>query len=146
MILIGMAGTPLETGTVWAAASAVGLGAALGALLRWQLGAALNSLTPAVPAGTLAANLIGGYGIGLAMAFFTQRPELAPEWRLFIVTGLLGGLTTFSTFSAEVVTLLQQGRWALAAGAAVLHLAGSLLATAAGLATLGALGTPSSGN
>ena len=121
------------------AAAAVGLGAALGALLRWQLGSWLNALTPAIPAGTLAANLIGGYGIGLAMAYFAMRPELAPEWRLFVVTGLLGGLTTFSTFSAEVMTLLQQGRWGLAVGAAGLHLAGSLLATAAGLATLGAL-------
>ena len=135
MILIGMAGTPLETGTVWAAASAVGLGAALGALLRWQLGAALNSLTPAVPAGTLAANLIGGYGIGLAMAFFTQRPELAPEWRLFIVTGLLGGLTTFSTFSAEVFTLISRNQlgWALTSASA--HLFGSLAMTALGVWT-----------
>ena len=134
-----MVGIPLGTGAVWVAAGAVGLGAALGALLRWQLGAVLNGLTPAIPAGTLAANLIGGYGIGLAMAFFAQRPDLPPEWRLFVVTGLLGGLTTFSTFSAEVMTLLQQGRWVLAAGAAALHLGGSLLATAAGLATLGAL-------
>ena len=129
----------LSAGTAWVAAAAVGLGAALGALLRWQLGSWLNALTPAIPAGTLAANLIGGYGIGLAMAYFAMRPELAPEWRLFVITGLLGGLTTFSTFSAEVMTLLQQGRWGLAAGAAGLHLAGSLLATAAGLATLGAL-------
>ena len=134
-----MSGINLGATMAWSAAGAVGLGAALGALLRWQLGAWLNALWPALPAGTLAANVLGGYGIGLAMAFFAQRPELAPEWRLLIVTGFLGGLTTFSTFSAEVMTLLQQGRWAAGAGAAGLHLAGSLLATAAGLATLGAL-------
>jgi len=117
------------------AAAAVGLGAALGALLRWQLGSWLNALTPAIPAGTLAANLIGGYGIGLAMAFFAQRPELAPEWRLFLITGFLGGLTTFSTFSAEVAVLFQHGRllWGCAAIAA--HVCGSLAMTLLGCAT-----------
>jgi CrcB protein len=139
MIPPDMSGINLGAAMAWSAAGAVGLGAALGALLRWQLGAWLNSLWPAVPAGTLAANVLGGYGIGLAMAFFAQRPELPPEWRLLVITGFLGGLTTFSAFSAEVMTLLQQGRWAAGAGAAALHLAGSLLATAAGLATLGAL-------
>ena len=115
-------------------ALAVGAGAAAGALLRWQLGRWLNALTPSVPAGTLAANLIGGFGVGVAIALFAQRPDWPPQWRLFLITGFLGGLTTFSTFSAEVVALLQHGRWALAAGAAAAHLGGSLLATVAGLA------------
>ena len=115
-------------------ALAVGVGAAAGALLRWQLGRWLNELTPAVPAGTLAANLIGGFGVGVAIALFAQRPDWPPQWRLFVITGFLGGLTTFSTFSAEVVALLQHGRWTLAVGAAAAHLGGSLIATVAGLA------------
>jgi CrcB protein len=88
-------------------AAAVGAGAALGALLRWQLSAWLNPLHDGVPPGTLAANLIGGYLVGVAVAWFAQHPELSPAWRLFAITGFLGGLTTFSTFSAEVVALLQ---------------------------------------
>jgi CrcB protein len=120
---------------MWTAVIAVAAGAALGALGRWGLSATLNGLFPNLPPGTLLANLVGGYGIGLAMALFAQAPQLSPEWRLFIVTGFLGGLTTFSTFSAEVVTALQQGRtgWALATAAT--HLAGSVLMTLAGLAT-----------
>ncbi len=117
----------------------ISLGASAGAILRWLLGQALNALFPAIPPGTLAANLIGGYLIGLALAVFTHYPGLAPEWRLLVVTGFLGGLTTFSTFSAEVTVLLQQGRllWAgLAVGA---HLLGSLLLTLLGLATASAL-------
>jgi CrcB protein len=88
-----------------------------------------------LPPGTLTANLVGGYLVGLAIAVFTQWPQLAPEWRLFVITGFLGGLTTFSTFSAEVVIALQQGRlgWALATIA--VHLCGSLALTLAGLAT-----------
>ncbi|CAD5372840.1 Putative fluoride ion transporter CrcB [Rubrivivax sp. A210] len=115
---------------------AVGLGAALGALLRWGLALGLNQLLPQLPPGTLAANLVGGYLIGLAMAFFAQAPALPPEWRLFVITGFLGGLTTFSTFSAEVVTALQQGRlgWALATVGT--HVLGSLACTLAGIATL----------
>ncbi len=120
---------------MWTAVIAVAAGAALGALGRWGLSNALNGLFPQLPPGTLVANLVGGYGIGLAMALLAQAPQLSPEWRLFIVTGFLGGLTTFSTFSAEVVTALQQGRtgWALATAAT--HLAGSVLMTLAGLAT-----------
>jgi fluoride exporter len=115
---------------------AICVGASLGALLRWWLGSQLNSLFPAIPPGTLAANLVGGYVVGIAIAFFATYSAIAPEWRLLIITGFCGGLTTFSTFSAEIVTLLQQGRtaWALAAAAA--HLAGSVLATLAGIATL----------
>lgn len=111
-------------------------GASLGAVLRWLLGILLNPLFPSVPPGTLAANLIGGYLIGVAMAVFAAHPGLSPEWRLLIITGFLGGLTTFSTFSAEVVTLIQQGRILWAAGAVGVHVAGSLFMTVLGLATV----------
>jgi CrcB protein len=121
---------------MWKAIVAVSVGSGLGALLRWWLGTRLNAQFPPIPPGTLAANLIGGYVVGVAVAFFATFTALAPEWRLFVITGFCGGLTTFSTFSAEVVTLLQQGRgsWALAAMAA--HLAGSLLMTLAGIGTV----------
>lgn len=118
---------------MWKPVLAISLGAALGALMRWQLGVRLNGLLPGIPPGTLAANLIGGFVIGLAIAYFAQSPTLSPEWRLFIVTGFCGGLTTFSTFSAEVVTLLQEGQMAWAMGTMGLHLGGSLLSTFAGL-------------
>ncbi len=120
---------------MWTAALAIATGAALGALARWGLANALNGLFPQLPPGTLVANLVGGYGIGLAMAVFAQAPQLPPEWRLFVITGFLGGLTTFSTFSAEVVTALQQGRTGWALMTAGTHLVGSVLATLAGLAT-----------
>jgi CrcB protein len=115
---------------------AISLGASLGALLRWWLGLALNGLFPTIPPGTLAANLIGGYLVGLAIAFFATYAALAPEWRLLVITGFCGGLTTFSTFSAEIVTLLQQGRAAWAFAAAAAHLAGSVVMTVAGIATI----------
>jgi CrcB protein len=117
------------------AALAVGMGAAVGAWLRWGMGLWLNALHSTVPLGTLAANLAGGYLIGIAIAFFAQHPGLTPEWRLFIITGFLGGLTTFSTFSAEVFTLLSRAQ--LAAGLAVigLHLLGSLAMTGLGVLT-----------
>jgi CrcB protein len=120
---------------MFAAVIAVSLGAALGALSRWGLAVGLNHAFPALPPGTLLANLIGGYLIGLAVAVFVQLPQLPPEWRLFVVTGFLGGLTTFSTFSAEVVHALQQGRtgWALATVAT--HVLGSLALTLLGLAS-----------
>lgn len=120
---------------MWTAVFAISLGAALGALLRWALGLGLNQLVPALPMGTLAANLIGGYLIGLALALFAQAPQLSPEWRLLVITGFLGGLTTFSTFSAEVVNALQQGRLAWAAATISLHVLGSLGLTLLGLAT-----------
>ena len=114
---------------------AISLGAALGALLRWVLGLGLNQAFPALPLGTLLANLVGGYLIGLAMAVFAQMQDLPPEWRLFVITGFLGGLTTFSTFSAEVVTALNQGRLGWAAATVSVHVIGSLGLTLLGLAT-----------
>jgi CrcB protein len=114
---------------------AISLGAALGALLRWGLGVGLNHLFPALPPGTLVANLVGGYLVGVAVAVFSQLPSLPPEWRLFVITGFLGGLTTFSTFSAEVVHALQQGRTGWAAATVASHVLGSLALTLAGLAT-----------
>lgn len=116
--------------------AAVGIGAAIGAWLRWGLGLLLNTVYPAIPMGTLAANLLGGYLIGLALAWFAQHPGLAPEWRLLLVTGFLGGLTTFSTFSAEVFTLLARSQYNLAVAAIVLHLAGSLAMTGLGVLTV----------
>ena len=114
---------------------AIGLGAACGAVLRWLLGAWLNGLFPAIPPGTLAANLLGGYLIGILLVAFASMPAIPPHWKLFLVTGLCGGLTTFSTFSAEAVSLLAGGRLALAAADILLHVAGSLAATALGMAT-----------
>jgi len=114
---------------------AVGCGAAIGAWLRWGLGIWLNPLLAELPPGTLVANLIGGYLIGMAIAFFMQHPGLSPEWRLFIITGFLGGLTTFSTFSAETVTLLMRGQYAWALGIIAAHLGGSLLMTVLGMQT-----------
>jgi len=111
---------------------AICTGACVGALGRWQLGLWLNQGS-GLPWGTLAANWCGAYAVGVAVVFFQQHAGLDPAWRLAIITGLLGALTTFSTFSAESVTLLQHGRWALAAGHAALHLFGSLLLTWAGL-------------
>jgi CrcB protein len=126
----------IRAALMWKSIVAICLGSSLGALLRWWLGARLNAYFPAIPPGTLAANLIGGYIIGLAVAFFASFSALAPEWRLFVITGFCGGLTTFSTFSAEIVTLLQQGRALWAVGAAASHLAGSILMTFAGIGTV----------
>ena len=111
---------------------AIGLGAAIGAWLRWGLGLWLNPAFPSVPLGTLAANLIGGYLIGLVIAWFSEHPGLPPEARLFLITGLLGGLTTFSTFSAEVVTALMRGLWVTGGLIALAHMVGSLLGTGLG--------------
>ena len=114
---------------------AIGLGASVGAWLRWGLGLWLNPLFPTLPFGTLAANLLGGYLVGVAIAFFLHHPGLPPEWRLFAITGFLGGLTTFSTFSAETVTLLLRGQYAWGAGIIAAHLGGSLLMTVLGIYT-----------
>jgi CrcB protein len=120
---------------MWKSILVISVGAAVGALLRWALGLKLNQFFVNMPAGTLAANLIGGYIIGIAIAYFAHTPGIAPEWRLLIITGFCGGLTTFSTFSAEVVLLLQSGRLAWASAVISLHIAGSLIMTLAGLAT-----------
>jgi CrcB protein len=114
---------------------AIGAGAACGAWLRWGLGLWLNPSLPELPVGTLVANLLGGYLIGLAVAFFMQHPGLSAEWRLLIITGFLGGLTTFSTFSAETVTLLIRGQYAWGMGIIAAHLGGSLLMTLLGIQT-----------
>jgi CrcB protein len=121
---------------MWRQFIAVAIGGMLGCLLRWWLALLLNQYYPSVPPGTLAANLVGCYIIGIALGFFSAYPAFAPEWRLFVTTGFCGGLTTFSTFSAEVVTLLQSGRSLLALGAVAVHLGGSLLMTLAGVATV----------
>jgi crcB protein len=121
---------------MWKSVIAISVGASLGALLRWWFGTQLNPLFPTIPPGTLAANLVGGYIIGIAIAFFATYSAIAPEWRLFVITGFCGGLTTFSTFSAEIVTLLQQGRSLWAVSAAAMHLAGSVFMTLAGIATV----------
>ena len=111
---------------------AICLGASLGALARWGLGLWLSP-GGLIPWGTLAANLIGGYLVGVCVAVFQALPALDPVWRLALVTGFLGALTTFSSFSAEVVGMLQQQRYALALGTAAVHLFGSLLLTVAGI-------------
>lgn len=120
---------------MWLSIVAISGGAACGALLRWYLGMQLNAWFPHLPPGTLVANLAGGYLIGLAIMVLAQFTELAPEWRLFVITGFLGALTTFSTFSAEMVTLLQAGKvlWAITGIAA--HVCGSLVMTLAGMGT-----------
>jgi CrcB protein len=114
----------------------VGAGAAAGAILRWLLGLGLNGLFPAIPPGTLVANLVGGYLAGVVMEALSAPWGMAPELRLLLMTGFLGGLTTFSTFSAEVVRLMQQGRLALAGAEITAHLAGSVILTMLGIATV----------
>lgn len=122
--------------SVWPAVLAISLGASAGALLRWWLGLWLNPLLSGLPLGTLVVNLLGGYLVGVAVAYWAQHPGLAPEWRLLVVTGFLGGLTTFSTFSAEVVMLLQQGRLGWAAATVSGHVLGSLLMTLLGIVSV----------
>lgn len=121
---------------MWQSVVSISLGASLGALLRWQLALRLNALLPPVPLGTLVANLLGGYLIGLALAVFSLYADLSPQWRLLVITGFLGGLTTFSTFSGEVTSHLQEGRLGWAGLLIALHVIGSLLMTLAGLATV----------
>ena len=116
------------------AVAAICVGASLGALARWGLGLWLNPVA-LLPMGTLAANLVGGYLVGICVAVFAALPQLDPVWRLALVTGFLGALTTFSSFSAEVVAMLIQQRYALALATAALHLLGSLLLTVAGIKT-----------
>lgn len=115
---------------------AVGVGAALGAWLRWWLGIALNAVTPNLPLGTLAANLIGGYLVGVAVEYFSQQGAIPVEMRLFVITGFLGGLTTFSSFSAEAVGLLMESRYAWATLLISSHLIGSIIMTVLGIFTV----------
>jgi CrcB protein len=115
---------------------AVAMGGMLGCLMRWFLALIFNRYFPTIPPGTLAANLIGCYVIGVALAVITLNPAIPVEWRLFVTTGFCGGLTTFSTFSVEVVTLMQSGRMGWAMGTIAVHLIGSLLMTFAGMATI----------
>lgn len=110
------------------------MGASLGALARWGLGLWLNG-AGILPLGTLVANLVGAYLVGICVAVFQAMPQLDPVWRLALVTGFLGALTTFSSFSAEVVALLGQQRYGWALGTAALHLLGSLLLTLVGMKT-----------
>jgi fluoride exporter len=119
--------------------AAVGIGAALGAWVRWILGIVLNPIFPAVPLGTLAANVVGGYLVGGAVEYLSGHAGLSPQVRLFVITGFLGGLTTFSTYSAEAVTLVSRGQlsWFLVHLAG--HLGGSLLMTVLGIYTVRAL-------
>jgi len=113
----------------------ISAGASIGALSRWGLGLWLSP-PGSLPSGTVAANLVGGYLIGIAVASFQAMPQLDPVWRLALITGFLGGLTTFSSFSAEVVAMLMQGRLGLALGTAMLHVAGSLALTWLGIRTV----------
>jgi CrcB protein len=125
----------------FAAVAAVCIGACVGALARWQLGVWLNTGEALLPWGTLTANLIGGYLVGFCVALFNAQPELAPVWRLALITGFLGALTTFSSFSAEVVSMLLHARYGLALFTASVHLVGSLALTVAGLKTFDWLAT-----
>ena len=120
----------------WTSLLAIGGGAILGAWLRYGLGLWLNPVFVAVPMGTLAANLIGGYLVGVAVTVFHIHIDLPPELKLFAITGFLGGLTTFSSFSAEVVALIQRAEYAWAIGTASFHLCGSLLLTGLGIYTV----------
>ena len=120
---------------MWQSVVAISLGASLGAISRWLLGLALNSLYPVMPLGTLTANLLGGYLIGLAVSLFAAVPSIPPVWGLLVVIGFLGSLTTFSSFSLEVTVLLRQGQTLAAGGLIALHVCGSLLMTFLGLAS-----------
>jgi len=113
----------------------ISIGASLGAILRWFLDVSMNSLFPNLPLGTLTANLVGAYLIGIAMAVFASQPNLSPEWRLLVITGFLGGLTTFSSFSAQVTQMIQQEKLLWAATTIATHVAGSIAMTFLGLAT-----------
>ena len=123
---------------IWQGLS-VGLGAALGALLRWRLGMLLNPIFPTIPFGTLASNLLGGFIVGLCMEYFARNTAVPPELRLAAVTGFLGGLTTFSTFSAETTTLLLRRDYGWSLAIVAVHLIGSLILTLAGVYCVRAL-------
>lgn len=119
----------------------ISAGASMGSVLRWVFGLMLNGVFPPIPLGTVAVNLLGGFCIGIAVSAFSAFPHLAPELRLLVITGFLGGLTTFSTFSAEVGALLQGQRIMTAVAAVTLHVAGSLMMLFLGMGTFAALRT-----
>jgi CrcB protein len=118
---------------------AIFFGAGIGALLRAGFNLLTVSAGSVIPLGTLLANLVGGYLVGIAVGFFGSNPNVSPEWKLFVITGFLGGLTTFSSFSAEVVSLMQRGEFTWAIGTALLHLVGSLVLTFLGILTFQSL-------
>ena len=118
---------------------AVVVGGSAGCVIRWWLSVKLNSLFPNLPPGTLLVNLVGGFIIGAALAWFLRQPQLDPAWKLLITTGLCGGMTTFSTFSAEIISLLQEGNYVWAMTSVCVHVVGSLLMTAAGFFVMTAL-------
>ncbi|MCK0163472.1 fluoride efflux transporter CrcB [Marinobacter sp. S6332] len=124
---------------MWLSLIAVSVGAVVGANMRWLLGLWLNTSYHAIPFGTLAANLSGGWLVGLLLGYFSQSSSLAPEWRLFAITGLCGALTTFSTFSLEMFAAIQDGKWAMAITGILAHVVGSILMTALGIYTFGVL-------
>ena len=124
---------------MWLSIFAIFFGAGLGALLRAGFNVLTVGASAVIPLGTLISNLVGGYLVGLAVAFFGNNPQLSPEWRLLVVTGFLGGLTTFSSFSAEVIAFIQRGEFTWALGTALLHLIGSLVLTFLGILTYQAL-------
>jgi fluoride exporter len=117
----------------------VGVGAAFGAWLRWWLGILFNAVVPSLPLGTLAANLVGGFLVGMAVEYFGQQASIPQELRLFVITGFLGGLTTFSSFSAEAVGLLMRAQYGWATALICSHLVGSILMTVLGIFTVRAL-------
>jgi CrcB protein len=125
--------------TFWTSAAAVGIGASLGAVLRWQLAVWLNRGNWSISMGTLAANWLGAYLVGIAMAWIGSDPRIPDHWKLFVITGFLGGLTTFSTFSAELVHLLQENRLMTATVQTLAHVVGSVIFTLIGIASFGAL-------
>ena len=124
---------------MWLSILAIFFGAGFGALLRAGFNVLTVSAASVIPLGTLLSNMVGGYLVGLAVAYFGNNPQLSPEWRLLVVTGFLGGLTTFSSFSAEVVGFIQRGEFTWALGTAMLHLVGSLVLTFLGILTYQAL-------
>ena len=120
---------------MWLSILAIFCGAGLGALLRAGFNVLTVGIASALPLGTFISNMVGGYFIGIAVAFFGSNPNLSPEWRLFVITGFLGGLTTFSSFSVEVVAFIERGEFAWALGTALLHVLGSLALTVLGIWT-----------